>query len=103
MRDPLRALYSELKADHWPFPLEYHSLAPGESIALLGRTIRGFAAHHMRDGTALCLRIESEGKVIAFPETPALSRTWLRSPKAPTSLSVNARWLTSLQIGRAHV
>lgn len=66
IRDLLRALYSELNADEWPFPLEYHSLAPGESISVLGRTIRGFAAHHMRDGSALCLRIQTEGKIIAF-------------------------------------
>lgn len=66
LRDLLRALYSELNADEWPFPIQYHSLAPGQSISLLGRTIRGFAAHHMRDGSALCLRIESEGKIIAF-------------------------------------
>ncbi len=65
-RDLLRALYSELNLDDWPFTLEYHSLAPGQSMSVLGRTIHGFAAHHMRDGTALCLRIESEGKIIAF-------------------------------------
>jgi len=66
IRELLRALYSELNINEWPFPVEYNSLVPGESLSLLGRTIRGFAAHHMRDGTALCLRIESEGKVIAF-------------------------------------
>jgi ribonuclease BN (tRNA processing enzyme) len=66
IRDLLRALYSEVNVDQWPFPLEYHPLAPGESIPVLGRTIRGFAAHHMHDGSALCLRIESEGKIIAF-------------------------------------
>jgi ribonuclease BN (tRNA processing enzyme) len=66
IRDLLRALYSELNVDEWPFPLEYHSLVAGESISLLGRTIRAFAAHHMHDGSALCLRVESEGKVIAF-------------------------------------
>src|SRR5262249_35274089 len=66
IRELLRALYSELNINELPFPVEYHSLAPGQSLSLLGRTIRGFAAHHMRDGSALCLRIESEGKTIAF-------------------------------------
>lgn len=66
VRDLLRALYAESNPDQWPFPLQYHSLAPGSSIVVLGRTIRSFAAHHMHDGTAMCLRIESQGKVIAF-------------------------------------
>jgi len=65
-RELLRALYAETDPDEWPFALEYHALAPGQSIALLGRRIEAFAADHMRDGTALCVRVESEGKVIAF-------------------------------------
>ena len=66
VRDLLLALYSESDADRWPFPVEYHPLVAGQSVVVLGRTFLAFAAHHMRDGTALCLRVESEGKVIAF-------------------------------------
>jgi ribonuclease BN (tRNA processing enzyme) len=66
IRDLLLALYSESNPDQWPFPLEYHAVTPGQSIALLGRKIRGYPAHHMSDGSALCLRVETEGKVIAF-------------------------------------
>src|SRR5262249_28691329 len=65
-RELLRAFYAEVDADHWPFELEYHALSPGQSISVLGRRIRAFAADHMHDGTALCVRVESEGKVIAF-------------------------------------
>jgi len=66
IRDLLLALYSESDPDRWPFPVEYHPLVAGQSVVVLGRTFLAFAAHHMRDGTALCLRVESEGKVIAF-------------------------------------
>ena len=72
--DVLLALYPESNPDDWTFPLEYHPLRPGQSVLVLGRTIKAFAAHHMTDGTALCLRVESEGKVIAFSgDTGALA------------------------------
>jgi ribonuclease BN (tRNA processing enzyme) len=74
IKDLLLGLYSESNPDEWPFPLEYHALKPGQSLLVLGRTIRAFAANHMTDGTALCLRVESEGKVIAFSgDTGALA------------------------------
>ena len=66
VKELLRALYAELDPDQWPFALEHHALSPGQSIDVLGRRIQAFAADHMHDGTALCLRVESEGKVIAF-------------------------------------
>ena len=65
-RELLRALYAETDPDQWPFALEHHALSPGQSIVVLGRRIQAFAADHMRDGTALCVRVESQGKVIAF-------------------------------------
>ena len=74
IKDLLLGLYPETNPDDWPFPLEHHALKPGQSLVVLGRTIRAFAAHHMTDGTALCLRVESEGKVIAFSgDTGALA------------------------------
>ena len=67
VRALVRALYPESEPEPWPFPIQYAEIHPGESATVAGRRIEALRADHMSDRhPALCVRIESEGKIIAF-------------------------------------
>lgn len=57
------------------FLTDYRVLEPGQALALGGRRVIPFAARHMSSGTALCLRLESGGKVLAVSGDTAATDT----------------------------
>jgi ribonuclease BN (tRNA processing enzyme) len=67
VRALLLALYPESDPGVWPFALHYVEISPGETRVVAGRRIQAFRADHMSERySALCLRIETEGKTLAF-------------------------------------
>ena len=74
-----RLTYQNAADRRRPFLMDYRELEPGQAIDLAGRRVVALRARHMSGGeTALCLRIETDGQVIAVSgdtaETEELSR-----------------------------
>ena len=67
VRALISAMYPDADLDDWPFPLAFIEVDPGGRVEFGGRRLTAFKAHHMREPqTALCYRIETEGRVLAF-------------------------------------
>jgi ribonuclease BN (tRNA processing enzyme) len=67
VRALISALYADSDLDEWPFPLEFTEVERGGRVEFGGRRLTALEAHHMREHqTALCYRIETEGRVLAF-------------------------------------
>jgi ribonuclease BN (tRNA processing enzyme) len=67
VRALISAMYPDADLDDWPFPLAFTEVEPGGRVEFGGRRLTAFKAHHMREPrTALCYRIETDGRVLAF-------------------------------------
>lgn len=60
------ALYEKSAAEPLPFPVEYHELAPGESLRLGEAQITAVPVHHVPELTAFGYRVEAEGRTFLY-------------------------------------
>ncbi len=66
LRQLCRVLYGEELLDHAPFRIDYFDLEPGRALRIAGATVRPFAVPHQRERLSLGLRVEVEGRRIAY-------------------------------------
>jgi ribonuclease BN (tRNA processing enzyme) len=60
------ALYERTAAEPLPFPVEYHELGSGQSLALGAATVTALPVHHVPELTAFAYRVEVEGRTFLY-------------------------------------